>query len=75
MCSFVLPAAASGLDEDTEPFNADHVALHSSKQNWNQQMGRQLDRYDWRRADRLDPSVLITAAIGIVFAVALANLL
>ncbi len=38
-------------------------------------MHQQLDRYDWRRADRFEPSVLLTTAIGILLAVALANLL
>ena len=28
-------------------------------------MHQQLDRYDWRRADRFEPSVLLTTAIGI----------
>jgi hypothetical protein len=30
--------------------------------------------YDWRRADRSDPTVLITVTIGIVIAAALASL-
>jgi hypothetical protein len=33
------------------------------------------DRYDWRRAERFDPSVLLTVGIGIAVATALASLL
>jgi hypothetical protein len=33
-----------------------------------------VDRYDWRRSDRFDPSVLVTISIGIVVAAALALL-
>lgn len=33
-----------------------------------------VDRDDWRQADRLDPSVLMTIVIGIVVATALASL-
>lgn len=29
---------------------------------------------DWRKADRFDPSVLLTIGVGIFFAVALASL-
>jgi hypothetical protein len=33
-----------------------------------------VDRDDWRRADRFDPSVLMTIVIGIVVAAAIASL-
>ena len=37
-------------------------------------MHRSVDHYDWRRAERFDPSVLLTVAIGIIVAAALASL-
>jgi hypothetical protein len=37
-------------------------------------MHRSIDRYDWRRAERFDPSVLLTVGIGIIIAAALASL-
>lgn len=58
-----------------EPFEGDHVATSVPNRTEVAVMHQQLDRYDWRRADRFEPSVLLTTAIGILLAVALANLL
>jgi hypothetical protein len=38
-------------------------------------MQQHADRYDWRQADRLDPSVLFTLGLGIALATVLASLL
>jgi hypothetical protein len=70
----LVSLGAAGTSEVTARCSASHLNHDSSFNNWARGGMRTSVEHDWRRADRSDPTVMLTVTIGVVIAAALASL-